>query len=41
MIDKYGLLINNKTGRFTRPISQGTLIIDLALFMTELEPLTL
>ncbi len=41
MIDQYGLLINNKPGRSTRPTSQGILVIDLALSTSELGPLTL
>ena len=41
MIDEYGLLVNNESGCFTWPISQGTLVIDLALSMAELGPLTL
>ncbi len=41
MIDQYGLLVNNKPGRSTRPISQGISVIDLALSTLELGPLTL
>ena len=40
MIDEYNLLVNNKPGRSTWPISQGTLVIDLALSTAELGPLT-
>ena len=41
MIKEYGLLINNKPGRSTRPLSQGISVIDLALTTAALGPLTL
>ena len=41
MIDEYGLLVNNKPGRSTWPISQRILVIALALSTAELGPLTL
>ena len=41
LIDHFGLLINNKPGRFTWPISQGISVTDLALSTAELGPLTL
>ena len=41
MIDEYGLFVNNEPGCSTRPINQGTSVIDLARSMAELGPLTL
>ena len=41
IIDHYGHLVNNEPGRSTRPLSQGILVIDLALFTAALGPLTL
>ena len=40
-IDQFGLLINIEPGRSTRPTSQVVSVIDLALSMVELGPLTL
>lgn len=40
-IDQFGLLINNKPGCSTWPISQGISVIVLAIFMAERGPLTL
>ena len=41
LIEKFNLLINNESGRTTRPASDGISIIDLALSTAELGPLTL
>lgn len=41
LIEQFGLFINNKPGRATRPMSHGILIIDLALSTATLGPLTL
>ena len=41
IIYQYGLHVNNKPRRSTQPISQGILVIDLTLSMSELGPLTL
>ena len=40
-IEKFNLLINNESGRTTRPASDGVSIIDLALSTVELSFLTL
>lgn len=41
LIENFDLLINNESGRPTRPASGGVSIIDLALSTVELGPLTL
>lgn len=41
LIEKFDLLINNKSGRTTRPASEGVSITDLALSTAELGFLTL
>lgn len=41
MIDEYGVLVNNKPEHSTQPVSQETLVIDLALSTAEFGPLTL
>lgn len=41
LIEKFHLLINNESGRSTRPISRGVSIIDLVLSTIELGPLSL
>ena len=41
MIEEYDLLINNKPGRSTQPLSQGISVINLALTTVALGPLTL
>ncbi len=41
LIERFGLLINNKPRCTTCPSSQTILVIDLALSIVELSPLTL
>ena len=41
IIEQFGLLINNKPGRATRPSSREISIIDLAISSPQLGPLTL
>ena len=41
LIERFGLLINNKPGRATRPLSREVSVIDLALSSAQLGPLTL
>ncbi len=41
LIEKFSLLINNESGRTTRPASDGVSVIDLALSIAELGLLTL
>lgn len=41
LIEKFHLLINNESGRATRPASRGVSIIDLTLSTIELGPLSL
>ena len=41
LIEKFDLLINNESGRTTRPASAGVSVIDLALSTIELGFLTL